>query len=468
MDNVSALALRESEELHRITLLSMSDAVFITDDHGAFTFVCPNADVIFGYNHDEVEAMGCIARLLGRELIHPPDLAARGEVRNLEHPIATKRGERRDLLIHVKQVSIGRGTILYVCRDVTERKQAEQALRRNEERLNLALEAASMGTWDWDLPTGEMTWSPETHLMLGDTARFRQPSFDAFLDRVHAADRDRVARNMALAMERGTSYETDFRAVGYDGVERWILSKGRVLRNGKPLRMLGVFVDVTDRVHADQDLRELGGQLINAHEQERIRLARELHDEFGQRIALLATELALLRQDLPGGAKDLHDQVTKIAMDAADIGGAVHRLSHNLHPSRLEHLGLQTSIRTLCHEVEDARHLHIDLEIDDVPESIREDTALCLYRIAQEALHNVVKHSGASHAVLGLGRHARDIVMSVTDDGAGFDPAAVRRKGTLGLISMRERARLVQATLAVTSQPGHGTRLEVRAPLARG
>ena len=159
---VSARALRESEELHRITLINMSDAVFITDDEGVFTFVCPNADIIFGYSQDEVRSMGLISRLLGCDLIDPWQLAPNGEVRNIEHEIAAKGGVRRALLVHIKRVSIKGGTILYVCRDITERKQAEQDLRRNEERLKLALEAASAGTWDWHVPSGEMTWSPET------------------------------------------------------------------------------------------------------------------------------------------------------------------------------------------------------------------------------------------------------------------------------------------------------------------
>lgn len=337
-DALAAQALRESEELHRITLMNMSDAVFITTDAGAFTFICPNVDVIFGYSHDEVRAMGGITRLLGRELIDRAALAAVGEVQNIEHQITTKRGETRDVLVHVKQVNIKGGTMLYACRDVTERKQA------------------------------------------------------------------------------------------------------------------------------DVELRELGGQLINAHEKERIRLSRELHDELGQRVALLAIELGLLTRDV-AAAPDTRAQVTKLAGEASEIGNALHRLSHNLHPSRLEQLGLRKSIETLCHELAHTKTIDIDLRIADVPDPIALDTALCLYRIAQEGLHNVVKHSGASHAVLGLGRDARGLTLSIADDGTGFDPGLVRGKGTLGLISMRERARLVRASFAVTSQPGRGTRLEVCAPL---
>ena len=188
-DQLASQALRESEELHRVTLLNMSDAVFITDDDGVFTFICLNADVIFGYGPDEIRMMERISRLLGRELVDRELLVANGEIRNIDHEITTKHGARRALLVHIKKVAIKRGTTLYTCRDVSERKEAEQTLRRNEERLTLALEAASMGTWDWDVPTGTMMWSPQTHRLLGDVDGSRTPSFSSFLERVHAADR---------------------------------------------------------------------------------------------------------------------------------------------------------------------------------------------------------------------------------------------------------------------------------------
>jgi PAS domain S-box-containing protein len=129
-------ALRESEELHRVTLESISDAVFITDDEGAFTFICPNVDVIFGYVPDEVEAMRRISRLLGDKLFDRAELAARGEIRNIEREITSKSGGRRTLLIHLKAVSIMGGTVLYSCRDVTELRLAEEELRAA--RLDLA------------------------------------------------------------------------------------------------------------------------------------------------------------------------------------------------------------------------------------------------------------------------------------------------------------------------------------------
>ena len=463
-DTVPALALQESEELHRVTLLSMSDAVFITNDGGLFTYICPNVDVIFGHSQDEVRAMERISKLLGRDLIEPGQLAASGELRNIEHEIEAKGGIRRVLLIHIKPVAIKKGTILYVCRDITDRKESEQMLQRNEERLTLALEAASAGTWDWHVPSGEMTWSPETYRMFGGQPGAWPPSFESFLERVHPLDRDRVATTMTEAMDRAASYETEFRVLGYDQIERWVMGKGKALGNGKPLRMLGVFVDLTERNHVVQELHELGGRLINAYEQERIRLSREIHDDVSQRVGLLSAELGVLRYQLSNAPQSIQDQLARLAAETAEIGSELHRFSHELHPARLEQLGLEASIRGFCEDLSEARHINIGVNIGEVP-ALEMELAVCLYRITQEALHNVVKHSGVSSASVALTTDGGQVVLSVADRGVGFDRAAVRQKGTLGLVSMRERARLVQGELLVKSGPGEGTTVEVRAPI---
>ena len=459
------VALRESEELHRITLLSMSDAVFITADDGRFTFVCPNADVIFGYTSDEVREMGQISALFGGDLIAPEQVKRDSEIQNIEHEVLTKGGTKRALLVHVKSVSIKGGTLLYVCRDVSERKRAEEQLRRNEERLKLALEAATAGTWDWDHPTGDMEWSPETHRLFGDTID-RSPTFNAFLARVHPADRERVARTMTDAMNRGASYEIEFRAVGYDDVERWVMGKGKALRNGKPIRMLGVFVDLTERHFAELELLELSGRLIDAHEQERLRLSRDLHDDVSQRMALVSAQLGQLQRRFT--AVEVQEEIRRLAAEVNDIGAELHRFSHELHPARLRQLGVEQSIRIFCQELTDARDIVVDVQIDSLLGELTPDAALCLYRIAQEALQNVVKHSGAPRATLRLTTEQREVVLTIADDGAGFDPAAVRRKETLGLLSMRERARLVNGHLIVSSEVSGGTLVELRVPVGSG
>ena len=210
-------------------------------------------------------------------------------------------------------------------------------------------------------------------------------------------------------------------------------------------------------------LRDLGRRLIEAHESERRRLSGELHDNLGQRLALLSAELVTLRETL-GSSPLVVDQLDKLLAHTVDLGTEVHRLSHDLHPAWLEHTGLPDSVRRVCTDLSRAYRIPIHLECVDVPASLSNDIALCLYRIVQEALHNVVKHSAAASASVRLEAHSGAIVLTVIDDGKGFDPVEAATNG-VGLISMRERTRQVDGSVVLTSQPELGTRVHVRLPL---
>jgi signal transduction histidine kinase len=214
----------------------------------------------------------------------------------------------------------------------------------------------------------------------------------------------------------------------------------------------------------EDPLRDLGRRLIEAHESERRRLSGELHDNLGQRLALLSAELVMLRDTL-GSSPLVVDQLDKLLAHTVDLGTELHRLSHELHPAWLEHVGLSDSVRRLCTDLSHAHRIPIHLESIEVPASLSNDIALCLYRIVQEALHNVVKHSAAANATVRLEARNDEIALTVVDDGKGFDPLDEGAIDGVGLISMRERARQLDGHLVLTSQPGHGTRVEVRLPL---
>jgi signal transduction histidine kinase len=276
------------------------------------------------------------------------------------------------------------------------------------------------------------------------------------LDRVYPLDRNRVASTIGGAIDRGSTYETEFRLIADDEVERWVLAKGEAFGNGKALRVLGVFVDVTERHRAEQQLRELGGRLLKVHEQERRRLSRELHDGVGQRIALVSAELGMLRNELTSVSL-VRDRIQGLLECVGEVGCELHRVSYELHPVWLDHLGLSASIRRLCAELSAAHRIAIHLELGEMPAVLMTDIALCMYRIAQEALHNMV--------TVRLGADAGDLSLSIVDDGVGFNPVVDHAVNGVGLVSMRERARHVEGHLTLTSQPGHGTRVDVRVPL---
>jgi signal transduction histidine kinase len=220
-----------------------------------------------------------------------------------------------------------------------------------------------------------------------------------------------------------------------------------------------------DQVPVEERLQELTGRLINAQEKERRRIARELHDDLNQQLALLSINLEQLGQKLKK-ASNLHKQMQDLCARAREISNEVHRMSYQLHPSKLETLGLVAAVSSLCHEVSKSQGLKIVFSHRDVLGSISNDVALCLFRVAQESLHNAVKHSGAKRARVELIGIPQAIHLLISDTGAGFDVEAARRKGGLGLVSMEERLRLVGGEISIHSQPLHGARIEVEVPLS--
>jgi signal transduction histidine kinase len=232
-----------------------------------------------------------------------------------------------------------------------------------------------------------------------------------------------------------------------------------------------LLAQMAHRRRAEQDLRlsqaelrRLTGRLLQAQEDESRRIARELHDDLGQGLALLTVEMDLLRQKRPEAAGQLEARIGELLRQIHQLSSSVHELSHQLHPAKLEQLGLAPAIAGLCHELNQRHGLKIEFAEDRIPPAIAPETALCLYRIGQEALANSIKHSGAQHIRVEL--HGTDdaIALRIVDDGSGFDPSSIH--GGLGLVSMRERVFSLGGGIAIHSQPSHGTRVDVRVPLS--
>jgi signal transduction histidine kinase len=208
--------------------------------------------------------------------------------------------------------------------------------------------------------------------------------------------------------------------------------------------------------------RHLAGRLIASQEEERQRIARELHDDLGQNIALLNIEIAQVAARID--ADEIRSRLQTIAGRAGEIAGDLHNLSHALHPSKLQTLGLQTAIHALCRDVSLQGEVRVAFTPGPLPQSVDPAVSLCLYRIAQEALRNVARHSGARDAQMRLTQDGGHLVLQVADAGAGFDPNA--QHAGLGLVSMRERVAFLNGRLSIEAAAGGGTRIEVRVPLA--
>jgi signal transduction histidine kinase len=219
--------------------------------------------------------------------------------------------------------------------------------------------------------------------------------------------------------------------------------------------------DITDRRRAERALRELSGRLIAAQEQERHRIARELHDDLSQRLALLAMELEQLSMRPAHSAAELSSRSKALWQKTSEIAADLHRVSHQLHPTKLEALGLEPAINGFCQELWRQHHLQVRFAHRNVPRTIPRDVALCLYRIVQEALRNVIKHSGVLQADVELTATVHDqLQLLVADSGSGFAVDTCRWTG-LGLISMRERVHSIDGEFVIHAVPGRGTRIGV-------
>ncbi|MGV7213504.1 histidine kinase [Bradyrhizobium sp. UFLA05-112] len=206
-----------------------------------------------------------------------------------------------------------------------------------------------------------------------------------------------------------------------------------------------------------EQLRYLAGRLIHAQDEERRRIARELHDDVGQRVASLSIGLSSLRRRLPGSQEPIRAELSQLQRLTVDLAEDMRDLSHGLHQGVLEHAGLPEALRERCEEIARDSNTSIDLDVAEGCTAVRDDVKLCLYRVAQEALRNIAKHAHARTGRISVAREDGQIVMRIADDGDGFDADASGSQCGLGLLSMRERVRMLGGTFEIKSAPKAGT-----------
>ena len=222
--------------------------------------------------------------------------------------------------------------------------------------------------------------------------------------------------------------------------------------------------DITERKLAEEALSKMSQRLIEAHEEERTWIARELHDDINQRVALLAVDLERLKQNPPRMA-ELRRQLEERIKQLNDLAGEIQALSHRLHSSKLEYLGLRSAAAIFCTELSDRQKVKIDFCSENVPRDLPEEISICLFRVLQEALQNAIKHSGSQQIQVSLSVELNEIRLTVRDSGAGFDPKGAMKAQGIGLTSMKERLKLVGGTLSIDSQLNSGTTVQARVPL---
>lgn len=344
--------------------------------------------------------------------------------------------------------------------DITERKLAEEALRESEQRLRLANQVGRMYAYDWDVQSGLVVRSSEHVKILGLTEPLglRQ---NQFVDRIHADDRPKFLAAIAgLTPEIPTS-EVTYRVRASDGTLVWLKSNGRGFfdADGKLLRVIGMVADITDIKRAEEALTGVTKKLIEAEEQERARIGRELHDDINQQLALLGFEL----EQLLGNPSEVPSRLQDLRQRLAEVSNDVQALSHELHASKLDYLGVIAGMRSWCGEIAARYKIEIDFN-SNVSRVLPLDLGRSLFRVLQEALHNAIKYSGVRRVEVQVWEHNSEVDLVIRDSGKGFSLDEALQGPGLGLSSMHERVRLMGGTILIESKPMGGTTVHVRVP----
>jgi len=600
--------LRETEERFRLISENASDLIVLIDPQGRRVYVNPAYGRLFG------DYKGLVGTDAFQEM-HPEDREQAkkaffdtvhdGQNRHVEFRFLLPNGETRWIESHRSAVFDSHGSIAHVvavARDVTERRQTEEALRARDVQLQEAQALANLGSWEWDVRTNSRRWSDQLAKIFGLRHDQVPPTFDGFYPHVHPEDRERTAKIANEALRSGTEYENQFRIVRPDGVVRTVHNQARVDRDdsGRPVRIIGVCQDITERKLAEEQVRasqerfrmmvenvrdyaiyildmngyitswNLGAEriegyraeevigkhyscffladhaargdpgmqlqfasiqgryesegwrvrkngsqfwahiivtplldetgksrgfseithditerkraeedlhsyadrlkttsrrLVEVQEAERRLLARELHDRVGQNLTALGINLSIVAGGLPASAKpELAARLEECGLLVAGTVDAMRNVMAELRPHALDDYGLPAALRSLATGFSHRTGIQVAFEGDAQGTDLPKPVDLAMFRIAQEALNNVAKHSNAHHVEIAIRRTNGRATLSVRDNGIGFDPKRIERSNReagWGLLIMRERAEAVGAQFSLNTGLNTGVQVLV-------
>jgi two-component system sensor histidine kinase UhpB len=398
-----------------------------------------------------------VGRLVEFRMILP-----NGDIRHIESQASMIRGVK------------GRVThVVVVSRDVTERRRMEDALRAREVQLQEAQAVGNLGSWELDVRNGRVWWSDQLRRIFGVDER-HVPTLENHIESVHPEDRATLLAATQVAVASGQVYDKPYRIVRPDGSVRLLFNSGRMERDeeGRPVRMLGVCMDITDKTWiesqariAAERLRSVSRRLVEVQEAERRVLARELHDRVGQTLTALGLNLRVIAAQMSPPSRDAAaTQLEDCMRLVEDTVAAMRGVMGELRPQALDDYGLLAALRTHVAAFTARTGIHVSLGGEDRQGRVSKEVELALFRIAQEALNNVAKHSKATAVQVSFRGSAQAAVLELADDGGGFDAgrSAPGDAAGWGLVIMRERAESIGAHFNLETAPGRGVRITVR------
>ena len=464
------MRLKESEERLALAVDSAGAGVWSLDFRTRLFWATDSAREIFGYSPDEVitlERFETSVHADDRDLVL--DAIERsmrsGEPVNLEYRIIVpddggvrwiaSRGRPRfstdGELERLMGVSI----------DISERKLSDEAFRTSEARLDAGADLAALAFYEVDFENGTAYADDRFREVCGFSRTGEQglQALEFWLENLHPDDRQRVLDlREQLHDGRLDRLSLEYRFLHPTRGPVWIHHLAGATRRdaaGRAVSTYGVLRDVTERKRVENELHDLSRRLIRAHEEERAMLARELHDDVTQRLAVLAIDVGRAEAASPDGPQEA--VMRSVREGLVRISEDIHSLAYQLHPSVLEELGLAEALRAECERRSRQSSLDFSVDLDPLSAAVGRDAELCLFRVAQEALNNLTRHAEASTASVTLKGMDGGLLLAVADDGVGFDPESPGKGRSLGLASMRERVQLVNGTLDIETAPGRGT-----------
>jgi len=443
--------------------------IVVEDLSGQPLFVNPAFCKMLGFTEEELRAKHCVDFSPAEDAEKDWVLFQQLKAQKIDHYQLEKRYFKRDGSLMWGRLSISRfeagpsRLVIAMVEDITDKRAAQEAVRSREELLTTFVRnvPAGVAMFDRDMRYMQVSdrWCDDhaidRSLVLG------RSHYDVIPD---LPERWRAMHQRGLAGEMLQAEEDRWDREGGNTLWlRWEICPWKT-SSGVVGGILIFTEDITRRKQLEESISSLSQKLLESQEQERARIARELHDDFGQRLALMAMDLDQLRMDYPDLSADHRSRMSELQTQASDIARGIHALSHELHSSHLQLLGLVGGMRRLCNEFAEHQKLEIEFQSHDLPDPIPPDVALCLFRVLQEALQNFAKHSRVRHAEVRLWGSPGQIELTVRDLGVGFDSSSTAESHGLGLISMQERVKLVKGTFTIQSQRDGGTLLLVSVP----
>jgi two-component system NarL family sensor kinase len=461
------LALRESEAKFRLVAETAPCAIWILQGQ-RLVYVNRHAESLSGYSRDELFSMN------PWELVDP-EFRTIGEQRSNarlrgENPdpryqfkIRTKSGEVRWLDFSGARTNFeGKPAILATAFEITAIKRAEQQLLERTMYLDALIANSPLGIVTKDEQNRVVFCNPAFERMF-DYSQKELRGKD--IDNIIASPDVEEANRMMFAVRGGGVVHATTQRRRKDGALIDVELHGiRVFSGEIFVGAFAIYQDISERRRSEEKLQTLRNRLTRTQEEERSRIARDLHDDIGQRLAVLSIDLEQMKLASVQDGSAIARELEALVRTAGDITSDVHNISRRLHPSQVELLGLAPALNNFCREFADRNSMRIQFTSACLTCKLPEDASLCLFRVAQEAIRNVHKHSGCREARVELDEISGSLRLRISDRGTGFDPNSAEASQGLGLLSMEERLHSLGGELFVHSRPGGGTSIEASIP----